>query len=196
MDARTDFENPTAVLPCSPAPQTSPNLKFGDLTGRRFGRLTALRYLGLRVWECQCSCGNYHAVCVDSLIRGGTKSCGCLHRELTAERNRNSPPAFKHGHTSEGKCSREYISWVSILHRCTYSKHHSWKDYGGRGIKVCDRWFNSFENFLADMGPRPPGTTIDRIDNDGGYEPDNCRWATASEQRANQRKSAVGKTEG
>jgi hypothetical protein len=84
-----------------------------------------------------------------------------------------------------------------MIQRCTYPKHHSWNNYGGRGITVCERWLHSFENFLIDMGPRPKGTTLDRYpDNDGNYELTNCRWATASEQRANQRKSVVGKMEG
>lgn len=96
-------------------------------------------------------------------------------------------PVFSHGHTRHGLISREYRSWSSMKERCNNPNSISWKYYGARGITVCERWFK-FENFLADMGPRPQGTTLDRFPNkDGNYEPGNCRWATATEQRANRR---------
>lgn len=190
-----DLQNSSAVLASSPAVS---NLKFHDLTGRQFGRLTVLRCAGSSpyggaVWRCQCFCGQRCAVRGGSLRRGTTKSCGCLRRERTAERGRKGQAAFTHGHTAEGKCSREYISWRSMIERCTYPKHKSFKDYGGRGITICERWLHSFENFLADMGLRPQGMTLDRYpNNDGNYEPSNCRWATANEQRANRHRPTIG----
>lgn len=96
----------------------------------------------------------------------------------------------RHGHAKTGKPSREYVSWVSMKSRCLNSKETSYKYYGARGIRVCERWMK-FENFLADMGPRPPTLTLGRIDNDGNYEPENCRWQTWSQQNRNRRRSSV-----
>lgn len=117
-----------------------------------------------------------------TLRKGTSRSCGCLQKEMASERR-------THGH-SRGKHwngTPTYLSWRAMKVRCTYAKHQGWKNYGGRGIKVCDRWLNSFENFLADMKERPKGTTLDRYpDNNGNYEPGNCRWATPKQQRHNQ----------
>ena len=104
-------------------------------------------------------------------------------REAIAGQNN---PAYSHGHTAGGKFSPTYQTWTTMWTRCTNPKRASWKDYGGRGITVCEEW-KSFENFLADMGERPQGYTLDRRDNDSGYYPENCRWATADEQRGNTR---------
>jgi hypothetical protein len=160
--------------------------KLKDITGQRFGRLVALKpngkdQSGCWWWLCICDCGKQTTVRGAVLRRNDTRSCGCSMDESKT----------KHGHIwrYNGKRYRSptYISWAGMLTRCRNSKQRSYAEYGGRGIAVCERWL-AFENFLADMGERPPGLTLDRIDNDGGYEPGNCRWATTKEQRANQRR--------
>lgn len=165
-----------------------------DLHGATFGRLTAIERAGKDahgnlLWFCRCSCGNERTVICDNLRRGLTKSCGCLHREKAA--NRASTFQLAHGHARKGAISPTWRSWHCMVNRCRNPSVDGYHRYGGRGIKVCDRWENSFENFLADMGERPPGKTIDRKDNDGNYEPGNCRWATAKEQTANRRGSSL-----
>lgn len=155
--------------------------------GDRFGRLTARGWDhagpgGNAYYYCSCDCGRHVVVCVVSLHSGRTRSCGCLQGELTAARNRANA---RHGATG----TRTYKSWSAMLGRCTSPGNPNWPYYGGRGVGVCARWSpkqgGSFENFLADMGERPEGKTLDRIDVDGSYEPSNCRWATAREQRLN-----------
>lgn len=151
-----------------------------DLSGFSFGRLVVLgrgQDISGRVsWRCQCSCGSIVEVRSYSLQNGDSKSCGCLRSEVTASTK------TVHG----GYGSREHRSWSHMLSRVRDPKHHQFKDYGGRGISVCERWL-SFENFLEDMGPRPLGRTLDREDVNGNYEPGNCRWATPLEQALNKR---------
>lgn len=154
-----------------------------NLVGETFGRLTVLELHQVKPvkWLCSCACGGVSVVQSSKLRSGRTASCGCLAKETTAARN------FKHGHTTGGLFTGEYHSWASMLTRCFNANTDSYRHYGGRGITVCDRWRESFENFLADMGPRSAGMSLDRIDVNGNYEPGNCRWATDSEQRLNKR---------
>lgn len=153
-----------------------------DLTGQRFGRWTVLSHAGKKgkhaAWFCSCDCGKTGIVRGDNLREGGSISCGCYSVDLRT----------KHGHRWEGGASLTYKSWINMKSRCTNPNNNDYKNYGGRGILVCERWIDSFENFLADMGERSRGTSIDRIDPNGNYEPGNCRWSTPYEQTHNRRK--------
>jgi hypothetical protein len=163
-----------------------------DLTGQRFERLVVLeraennknnKCRGAR-WKCSCDCGATTVVPAGSLRSGHTKSCGCFQREQVRERH------TKHGHSSGGarQDSPTYMSWIAMKSRCFNPNRKKYIEYGGRGITVCDRWKDSFANFLSDVGERPLGKTLDRYpNNDGNYEPSNTRWATSSEQMSNRR---------
>jgi hypothetical protein len=147
---------------------------------QRFGKLQTAWPVGISkghpLWLCFCDCGKSTIVITSSLRTGKTKSCGCFERESRSRGNN-----FRHGEARRGKISKEYSTWVGIWNRCTNPKVARYRYYGGAGIKVCDRW-KKFENFLADMGRRPYGTTIGRLGDVGNYEPGNVRWMTRLEQ--------------
>lgn len=156
-----------------------------DHSGGRFGRLLVIdtapvSHKPVR-WRCRCDCGNEKIVVAGELTRGRVRSCGCLQRETLARANR------KHGHVGSGHGTPEWNAWSCMRKRCTNPRHKFYRLYGGRGITICERW-KDFMTFFADMGRRPsPRHSLDRIDNDGNYEPSNCRWATKAEQVRNSR---------
>jgi hypothetical protein len=146
-----------------------------DLTGNRVGLLTVICFDGARnghrYWTCQCVCGMAVVRSTQQLKRARTNSCGCARRKV-------------------GRSTDTYSTWGSMMQRCTNPKRVDYPLYGGRGIGVCERWL-SFDNFLADLGEKPAGTSIERIDNDRGYEPGNVRWATPVEQSQNRRSTRL-----
>lgn len=160
-----------------------------DITGKTFGQLTVIERApnknGRAWWYANCSCGVRAKVAGKALRAGSTQSCGCRARVLLSARN------HKHGNAARGRRSPTYEVWNSMWKRCSNPKHKDYKSYGGRGILVCEEWMR-FENFLADMGERPPGLTLDRENVNGNYEKDNCRWVTWDIQVNNKRKKWRG----
>ncbi len=157
------------------------------MTGQRFGRLVVLHRvpaIGQAQWLTRCDCGNERVVRGQPLRSGGTVSCGCWRSERIAAQN------TRHGHARRGHTTATYGSWVSMKRRCLDPDDQHWPSYGGRGIAVCPQWMD-FSTFHADMGDRPTGMTLNRIDNDGNYEPSNCEWAKPVEQSQNTRLTHV-----
>jgi hypothetical protein len=174
----------------------STSIQFTDklknnLLGQTFARLTVIAYAGqnkhtAHLWTCQCECGNTHTAKASNLRTGHTKSCGCIPTGTK-----------KHGHTWRGGVSSEYLAWKNLRARCIDEKNRNYRWYGAKGIKVCDRWLNSFENFLCDMGSKPSSKhSIERKDVHGNYEPDNCIWATREEQDRNRGNNVFVEIEG
>ena len=163
-----------------------------DMTGKRFGRLSVVSYSGknnrrLALWSCLCDCGTTTLVTGARLRNGATSSCGCFRRD----RGKQNATHGMHG-------THAYRIWIGMLSRCRNKNATGYKNYGGRGISVCNEWLE-FENFYKDMGPPPEGLTLDRKDTNGDYSKGNCRWATWFEQADNKRSvkmlSAFGKTQ-
>lgn len=159
--------------------------RYIDLTGKTFGRWYVIERTpndrpGVTLWKCQCECGMIKdRVLYTSLVGGGSNSCGCLRSDML----------MKPDHKVHSQRNTTYRIWISMRTRCYNANHPSYKDYGARGITICDSWLASYDNFLADMGPRPDLMSLDRIDNSKGYCKENCRWGTKCQQAGNTRRN-------
>ena len=167
--------------------------RMKDITGQRFGSLIAIEHAGfsqglahVAIWKCRCDCGREQLAYVTKLRSGSTSSCKeCGYKRISEARKAQGRPLHK----------PTYNSWKSMRARCTNPESPDYALYGGRGIKVCERWLD-FEEFAHDMGTRPDGTSLDRVDTDGNYEPSNCRWSTPLEQANNKRTNVLVEWEG
>ncbi len=187
--------SPLSIHVCKEHPNAKP-----IPIGQKFNRLLVLSESFPRITNagnkhkkviCRCECGNLLTATLTNVNRNKTQSCGCLGAEV------RKVAKVTHGHSANGKCTKTYETWQGMRTRCYNPKSEDYPNYGGRGIKICFRWRGKygFENFLKDMGERPKGMTIDRIDSNKSYYPANCRWATNKTQARNQRTNAVTQEE-
>ena len=166
-------------------------MKIDNIAGKKFNKLTAISFdsvsnSGNHKWLFSCECGNKKVILKSHAKSGHTKSCGCYNSDLTIKRN------TKHNNCKRIGRSKAYSTWSSIKKRCYNFNQSNYERYGARGIKVCDKWVESFENFLEDMGEPPTAEhSIDRINNNGDYEPSNCKWSSVEEQANNKRNSII-----
>lgn len=165
-----------------------------DVTNQRFGLLVALKPSEQRgpdgsvYWSCSCDCGGSIETSVNRLRTGTTRSCGCLQEQ---QRKYGS---ITHGHSMGGQVSPTYAAWANMINRCTNPQNPEYEHYGGRGVRVCQKWLDSFQEFLFDMGEKPEGYLLDRENNNGHYIPENCRWVDYSTSNKNRRPFTKGKT--